>query len=86
MIEKIRNAVEKFNGGESSEANALLISVGNRIIKIKFSGEIPWGERCLNDYFKDMMHNLKDSGVGNKIKWINTDETRVNYLVEYEIL
>jgi len=86
MKEKIEKALNEFNKHKSKEVNATLINLKNNLIKIKFSGELLCKICCLNDYFEDMMHGLRDNGIKNEIKWINTDETCENYLVEYEIL
>jgi len=86
MIENIRKALDNFNKNKSNEVSASLIESDNHKIKVKFSGNLLCDTCCLNDYFEDLTYNFKDNGINNKVKWINVDNSHLNYVVEYEIL
>ena len=86
MREIIEKSIEEFNKHKSNEVQAYLMNFSNNLIKIKFFGELLCETYCLNDYFENMASNLDNNNVKTEIKWINTDDSCVNYLVDYEII
>ncbi|MEM5820746.1 MAG: hypothetical protein QXP34_00280 [Candidatus Aenigmatarchaeota archaeon] len=83
-LEKIKEAIEKYNRYRSPEATAKIVEInqlGDKIeADIKFEGI--FCETCgVNEYIYDLEYILKDFGLNAKVKEINEPEINEDYRI-----
>ncbi|MEF8832662.1 MAG: hypothetical protein V5A66_03980 [Candidatus Thermoplasmatota archaeon] len=79
---KIRSAIESHNEYKADIAEAELIEIEEEIFKVRFEGNFCLS-CCMDEYFLDLVHELKERGIKTEFKGFHQVGGR-SFIAEYE--
>jgi len=80
--DKILSAIKSHNEYKSDIAKADLIEINEKSFEVKFEGNFCLS-CCMDEYFIDLVHDLKDEGIEANFKAFYQVDSR-SFVAEYE--